>query len=227
MLRLKQDIDKLREILLASPKSWGELRQSTGWVNSVLKQRIDFLENLGELTTIMGKRKGRRTPLYTLSNEEKSRAKRAKYAAIEFIERMGTPVYAYAEKEKTKIIGGLWIFAALINFVLNILIIPYWGISGAAITTIIAYSIAMILVVYFSFKEFKFRIDWIFIIKSIAASAIMALVISRINPSNLLSIVMTVFTGIIIYTVALFVLQGIKRGEYLFFKKLVWNSAPP
>lgn len=103
MLRLKQDINRLREILLTGPKSWGELRQLTGWVNSVLKQRIDFLENLGELTTIMGKRKGRRTPLYTLSNEEKSRAKRAKYASIEFIERMGTPVYARAEKEKTTI----------------------------------------------------------------------------------------------------------------------------
>ncbi len=102
-LRLKQDIDRLREILLTGPKSWGELRQLTKWVNSVLKQRIDFLEKLGELKVTMGKRKGRRTPLYMLSNEEKTQAKRAKYASIEFIEALGTPVYARAEKGKATI----------------------------------------------------------------------------------------------------------------------------
>lgn len=126
--------------------------------------------------------------------------------------------------KKTKIIGGLWIFAALINFVLNILIIPYWGILGAAITTIIAYCVAMIITVYFSFREFRYKIDWSFITKSIGASIIMALVIRRINPANFLSVVATIIIGTVLYCIILIILQGFKRSEYLFFKKLIVSS---
>jgi len=102
-MRLKEDINKLRGVLLEGPKSWGELKEVLDWSLSVQKQRIDFLEKLGELTTTTGKRKGRRTTLYMLTNEEKSKAKRAKYASVKYIENMGTPVYARAEKGKATI----------------------------------------------------------------------------------------------------------------------------
>ena len=122
---------------------------------------------------------------------------------------------------KTKIIAGLWICAALANFGLNMLVVPYWGILGAAITTIIAYGIAMTLAMYFSFREFTYNIDWSFITKSIGASLVMALVLRSVNPSNLLSIVFSIVLGVMVYGIILVVLQGFRKSEYVFVKKIV------
>ena len=100
------------------------------------------------------------------------------------------------------------------------------AITGAAINTVIAYGIVMILVVCFSFREFRYKIDWNFIIKSIVASVVMALVIARINPANSLSILATVIIGAVLYCIILIVLQGFKKDEYSFFKRLIWNNSP-
>ena len=42
-------------------------------------------------------------------------------------------------EKKTKMMGYIWVFAALINVGLNIIMIPYWGILGAAFSTLVAY----------------------------------------------------------------------------------------
>ncbi|MBA7709971.1 lipid II flippase MurJ [subsurface metagenome] len=122
--------------------------------------------------------------------------------------------------KKTKITGIVWIIAASVNLLLNILIIPHLGILGAAITTLIAYSLALGIVSYYSFKEFKFSIEWSFIIKSLIASAIMSLVIWRIAPVGTLGVILTIVAGVIIYGVILLFLKGCKKQEIRFFKGL-------
>ncbi len=49
-------------------------------------------------------------------------------------------------KKKTKIIGSILVVVALINFVLNYLFIPLWGIYGASISTLLAQMIFFIIV---------------------------------------------------------------------------------
>jgi len=122
--------------------------------------------------------------------------------------------------KKTRITGAIWIVCALVNLGLNILIVPRWGILGAAITTLIAYALAMALTTYYAFKEFKFTIDWRFIIKSLIASAIMSLAVWKMAPQGNVATILTVVAGAAIYGVVLLLLKGFKKEEFKFFKGL-------
>lgn len=122
--------------------------------------------------------------------------------------------------KKTKILGATWVIAALVNLLLNIIIIPRIGIFGAAITTLIAYLLALGIVTYYSLREFKFHIDWRFIVKSLIASATMSLAIWLIAPVGTLAVVLTIVAGVIIYGAILLLLRGFKKEESKFFKGL-------
>ena len=127
--------------------------------------------------------------------------------------------------KKTRIAGVIWAIAALVNLGLDILVVPataiWGGINGAALTTLITYALAMVLTVYFSFKEFKFDIGWQFIIKCLAASAIMSLVIWWINPQETVSTILTIIAGTVVYVVVLIFLKGLWKDELEFLRKLL------
>jgi DNA-binding Lrp family transcriptional regulator len=101
-LRLKEDIEKLRQLLKDGPLSWGELKEKTQWSLSVLKDRIDIMENRGEISTTTGKRNGRRKTLYGLANLERSKAESGKYKAVQFIQSLSNPVYDVEETDDKK-----------------------------------------------------------------------------------------------------------------------------
>jgi O-antigen/teichoic acid export membrane protein len=122
--------------------------------------------------------------------------------------------------KKTKIIGTVWVLAAFSNLLLNILIVPYFGIIGAAAVTLFAYIIAFGLTFYYTNKYFEFRLNLNFIFKSVFSSIIMSILIIRINPISLLNIILTVFIAFVIYMVTLFLLKGIKTDELKFFKSI-------
>lgn len=122
--------------------------------------------------------------------------------------------------KKTRITAAIWTACALVNLGLNILVVPRLGILGAAITTLIAYGLALALITYYAFKEFKFPIDWRFIIKSLVASAVMSLAIWRISPQGNVATILTIVAGTAIYGVALFLFKGFNKEEFRFFKGL-------
>lgn len=119
--------------------------------------------------------------------------------------------------KKTKVSGMAWAVAAAVNLGLNILVVPYWGILGAAITTLIAYSVAEAIQLRCSFREFKFSIDWRFIIKSLIASAIMSVAVWKMAPEGTSATIVTIIAGVAIYGVVLILLRGFKKEEFRFF----------
>jgi O-antigen/teichoic acid export membrane protein len=122
--------------------------------------------------------------------------------------------------KKTKITGVIWIIAAILNLGLNIIVVPYMGILGAAITTLIAYMLAFVLTTYYSFKYFKFDIDFGFILKSILASIVMSLVIIEWNPVGALNILIAIGVCTVVYATVLLLLKGVEKEEIRFFKEL-------
>ena len=122
--------------------------------------------------------------------------------------------------KKMKIVGAIYIVAAVVNLGLNILVVPYLGIMGAAVTTLISYSLLLGLTTYYSFEEFKFTIDWRFIIKSLVASAVMSAAIWLMHPHSNLATVITVVAGVAVYGIALWLLRGFNKEEFKFFRGL-------
>jgi len=118
-----------------------------------------------------------------------------------------------ALKKKTAIVGTIWILSAALNFGLNLVLIPYLGLIGAAFTTLLAFLLAFVLVSYYSLRQFKFDVNGGFIVKSVCGSSIMALFLLLWNPSGPFSIVVSIALAAVIYLTILLVLRGFTIQE--------------
>lgn len=127
--------------------------------------------------------------------------------------------------KKTKIIMFTWILVSFFNIILNIFLIPRMGIMGAASATLISQVIGFLFGTYFSFKYYKFDIEYTSILKIIFASIIMASVIdsSIFNFFELNSfgeIIFKMFLGILIYFSLIMSMRIICTEEVSFLKSL-------
>ena len=111
--------------------------------------------------------------------------------------------------------------AAALNLGLNVVLIPYWGVIAAAITTIAAYALAAIIMYKQANRIVKFDMKPGFILKSVLSSLLMTTVIWLINPVGMVNILLSVALGVIIYFTILFLLKGFNRNEVKFFYKLL------
>jgi O-antigen/teichoic acid export membrane protein len=126
--------------------------------------------------------------------------------------------------KRTKILAFSWVIAAPVNLGLNILVVPHWGIIGAAVTTLISFLLALIIAGYYSVRELRFDIHGRFIVKSVIASIVMSLVVWLMAPVSQTYTILTVIAGVVVYGVALVLLKGFTRTEFQFFKELLRNN---
>lgn len=126
--------------------------------------------------------------------------------------------------KKTKIIGAVRSVAAFINLILNIIFIPIFGIVGAAVTTLIAYTLTAVAAIYFSRKYLKFETDFVFIIKSVVASAVMVVVILGLNPHSIVEVLISIAAGGVVYMGVLLLLKGWSYEEIKFVLRLGSNE---
>ena len=128
-------------------------------------------------------------------------------------------VQIIALKKKTAIMGTIWILCAALNFGLNLVLIPYLGLIGAALTTFLAFLLAFVLTTIYSFRYFKFDVNGGFIVKSVCGSSIIAVFLLLWNPSGLLSIVLSIALAAAIYLTILLALRGFTIQE----TRLIYN----
>lgn len=123
-------------------------------------------------------------------------------------------------EKKTKIIGSLWIIAAIINLVLNIIFVPIYGIIAAAVSTLIAYAFTLLITVIYSQKCIKLQLNIKFLIKSLLASILMSLIIILVNPTSIVEIITVIIICAAVYLAVIYILKGISKEEIDFIKKL-------
>jgi O-antigen/teichoic acid export membrane protein len=123
-------------------------------------------------------------------------------------------------KKKTKLIGIVWIIAAVLNILFNILLIPYLGIIGAALVTLIAYTITFVIIFHYSSKYLKLNFNF-GLKKIIFSSIIMGLFIVYANPNGILNIFVVICISFFIYISMLIILGGIKKEEYKLIKETI------
>jgi len=123
-------------------------------------------------------------------------------------------IHLAKKTELNLILSGM---AAISNIFLNIILIPYIGIVGAAIATLISYSVLAALTVFVSFKYLRFEIDWSFILKSTISSIIMALLILKVNPIDVFQVLAALGIGAVAYFALIILLKGVTKAELKFF----------
>ena len=130
----------------------------------------------------------------------------------------------YLEK-KTHISASIWMLGAIINITLNIIFLPIYGIIGAAVSTLIAFSIILVISTYYSHKYLKFNFEFRYMLKYVIkitlGSAIMSIFIVMIHPITILSTIFSVLVSIVIYLISMFLLKVITNKELNFIKKSV------
>lgn len=124
-------------------------------------------------------------------------------------------------EKKTVITGTVWIVAAVLNLGLNFLLIPYMGILGAAVATLVAFALTSILTVYYSNRSLKIHFSLNFIFKSIMASLVMSLLLLNLDPVGAIELLLAIASGALVYFVVLILLRGITVGEIYFLKELL------
>ena len=133
-------------------------------------------------------------------------------------------VQSIALRKKTKILGIIWAIAAGLNVGINLILIPEIGILGAAIATLVAYTFALASVSYFSLRFIPFKIDFVFLVKSIIASAAMAIPLIKIPVSGLVQTIEIATLSFLVYSALMFLMKGFGREEITFFKELLRSS---
>lgn len=95
---------------------------------------------------------------------------------------LNTMVY---QEKKTKVVMYITIISAGVNIVLNFLLIPLWGILGAAIVTLISYFIIFILTYFLARRHFFVPYNWNHLIPLFAASIIIYVFFSFMDFHNI------------------------------------------
>ena len=124
-------------------------------------------------------------------------------------------------EKKTKILGYIWISVAVLNIILNIISVPYLGIYGAGLATLICYFFAFAVTLIYSNKYAKLPFDYKSIFKIIIASLIMGVFVKFTNPSGIINILIVILIAVLIYFVVLFVLKGIDKKEIDLIKSMI------
>ena len=124
-------------------------------------------------------------------------------------------------EKNTMILGKLWIVVAISNIVLNIILVPYLNILGAAIATLICYIFAFSVTAIASKRTMRLPFNIKELSKIITASAIMGLIVYIMNPNGIINVLISIAVGVIVYFAIIFILKGITRKEIAIFKDLL------
>jgi O-antigen/teichoic acid export membrane protein len=107
--------------------------------------------------------------------------------------------------------------AAVLNFVLNIILIPRMGLLGVSLATLISSFALGMLTLVVTRRYINFELSLFFIIKTVFASSVMTLVIWLLNPESIVMVVVSIAAGSVIYFAVLTLLRGFSKEEIAFF----------
>lgn len=103
--------------------------------------------------------------------------------------------------------------SALLNVVMNFVLIPLMGINGSALATLIAFLVLGCVTTLIARRNFSFPLNPLFTLKSIAASALMWLAIFLWKPGDWGTIILAILAGAVLYFGLMFAFQAFKRSE--------------
>lgn len=128
--------------------------------------------------------------------------------------------------EKTRSIAKIITISAILNILLNLVLIPYYGFIGAGISTMIAYFVAFVIADTTSSKYLKWRPVTKSVIRIFFASAMMGIIvygISTLVVISLLNLIVEILIGGIVYFLVLYLLKGVEKEEINEVKAMIRN----
>ena len=124
-------------------------------------------------------------------------------------------------RSRTKYLAVTYVFAGIINIVLNFILIPLYSIKGAAIATIITYALLFALLFWENNAFMEWDFSFFQIHKIVICSLIMGFVISFFHPTEVVSKLLTIAFGAGIYFALLFLSKTFVQDEIKLMKSIL------
>jgi O-antigen/teichoic acid export membrane protein len=121
--------------------------------------------------------------------------------------------------KRTKQFALVSIFSALLNIVVNLILVPAIGIVGAALSTLATFMLYLFMINMLSSKILVTGVKYEVICKSIMSSLIMSYFVWTLNPIGAAQIFLSVIGGALIYFVCFILLGGFTKEEISFLKE--------
>ena len=109
---------------------------------------------------------------------------------------------------------------ALVNVILNLILIPLYSLNGAAVATVLA-ELAVLVYMYIKLNQLVKVNFMAYLIKPIIASGVMGIVLYAIQDLN---VILSILIGVFVYVIFLILIKGIRNDELGFYKKLVMEK---
>lgn len=126
----------------------------------------------------------------------------------------------------TQSVSFIYGSSALLNILLNLILVPMFGIFGAAIATFIAFLLQCSIMGYLGFGVISIDLDFNFMIKCIISSLLMGTSIFLLLFTTQTNVIFYVLIGIIIYLAIAVLLKTFTREEYEFLASLISRKCP-
>jgi O-antigen/teichoic acid export membrane protein len=126
-------------------------------------------------------------------------------------------------EKKTNYLPIIVGIAAILNVVINILVIPKYNIYGAAWATFIAYLVEAVLIYYFTLKVYPIKYEWNKVFKVILIAGVL-LLIDRYFYSTDITLLILFAERLVLLTLfvlLLFYFKIIKIAEFSFIKRFI------
>jgi O-antigen/teichoic acid export membrane protein len=116
--------------------------------------------------------------------------------------------------------------AAATNAVINIALIPRIGIMGAAVSTIVAYSVLATIVMVWARRAISYKMDFRFLGKVIGATVVMALCLRFMPIGSGWRLVLAIIAGTAIFALGLWLLRAVSVQDKRIVKEIVLGLNP-
>jgi O-antigen/teichoic acid export membrane protein len=113
---------------------------------------------------------------------------------------------------------------AILNFGLNLILVPHLGITGSGLASFLANTFITTITIIITRKYFAYDPSLIFLSKALLSSGIMSIVIWVIKPESIFMVLLSIIAGIIVYFGILILTRGISRAELDLFSSTVRNN---
>ncbi len=122
--------------------------------------------------------------------------------------------YVVHLKEKTYSIPIIFGVIALFNLVLNLWLVPVYGIIGAAFSTFLSFTLLMLAVIYLSRRWLPIEIEYKSVLKSIGSAIIMLIFLRMFVPKNIFEIIGMILIGFLVYLGCMILFKGVGKKEW-------------
>ncbi|MHC1688636.1 MAG: oligosaccharide flippase family protein [Methanothrix sp.] len=124
--------------------------------------------------------------------------------------------------KKTLLIAKIAMVAALINFFMNILLVPRYGYIGAGVATMTAYISMFLISERISMNYLKWKPPVSAIMQIFISSAVMGIllfIVTLFIPISITHLVFEIFIGLILYLIILYSFHGFNNDEIEYLRK--------